>query len=98
MKAFEPIRLAVTLPVSEEMLAEREGFSRRGHLEPVTPDPEQIALHRRAEELVAEIESNPYVDISGYDWELNVAPLPTDRWVWDESHEEYMERWRAARS
>lgn len=72
------------------------GFLRKGHYEPVTPTPEQVEQHRRAEEVVKEIEENPYVRTMGYDWEIDVAPLETQRWVHDETEAEWLARFRAA--
>ena len=74
------------------------GFHRRGHYEPLTPTPEQVAQHARASELIAELEANPYVCIGGYDSEFSVEPLQTERWVADETHEEWMARWREHRA
>ena len=88
---------AVQIPVSEESTALRFGFHRRGHHEPVTPTPEQGAQHARAAELLAEIEANPYVRVEGYDLDFGVEPLVTERWVFDETHDEWMTRWRAWR-
>lgn len=96
--SFPISRNTVTMRVSEEWVAMEHGFSQLGHHEPVTPTAEQIAQHARAVELVAEIESNPYVRLGGYDYELDVEPLTTERWVADETHEEWMTRWREHRA
>lgn len=93
-----PQRMGLVQRVSEEMLASSEGFRQLGHYETVTPTPEQIAQHARAQELVREIEENPYVYIGGYDdYEVSVEPLQTRRWVFDETNEEWLERWRASK-
>lgn len=84
--------------VSEESVALMHGFHQLGHLEPVTPSPEQVAQHARAVEIAAEVEANPYLFIDGHDGYLKVEPLVTERWVADETHEEWMERWRQHRA
>lgn len=84
---------SITMLVSEEQAAMRYGFNQRGHYEPVTPAPEQIAQHARAVEIIKEFETNPYL-WAGYDGEVDVQPLGTQRWVPDETHEEWMARWR----
>lgn len=84
--------------LSEEQEAVSSGFRRKGHYETVTPTPEQIALHARAVEAVKEIEENPYVYIGGYDWDIDVKPLETKRWVFDETNEEWLARYEAAKA
>lgn len=89
-----PMRLSVeqvTSPLAD-------GFFRKGHYEPVTPTPEQIALHARAVEAVKEMGENPYVYIGGYDWDFDVKPLETERWVHDETEEEWLARYEAAKA
>jgi hypothetical protein len=88
-------RNTVTFRITEEMAAQMAGFHRRGHLEPVTPSAEQVAQHTRAAELIREVENNPFVDIT-HDG-LTLCELETERWVVDETAEEYVARWREAR-
>lgn len=89
---------SITLRVSEDMLAHTSGFEKRGHYETVEPTPEQIAEHARATELVRELNENQYLDISGYDYDITVRPLETERWVADETDAEFIGRWKAAGS
>ena len=87
-------KIASVMPISEEGLAWESGFSRRGHTERVEPTPEQVNAHQRAVELIAEAEANPYVRISGYDVDFGVEPLETERWVHDETEEQWLQRFR----
>lgn len=88
-------RIAVT---EEEMLAAHfSGFEQKGHYEPVTPTPEQVAQHARAKAALEELESNPYIS-HGFDDDPQLLPLKTERWVADETTEEYLERWRKERA
>lgn len=91
-------RNGVIIRVSEQEMAMRYGFRQLGHMEPVTPTPEQVAQHARAEELLRELDKNPYVYIGGYDTDISVEPLTTERWVADETDDEWMTRWREHRA
>lgn len=94
-----PVRkIGHTAFISEEEMAMRHGFHRRGHAEHVTPTKEQIAQHARAVSVMAEVEANPYIRLGGYDYEFDVIPLTTERWVYDETSEEWMARWREHRA
>lgn len=96
---FPIVKHPITYRVSEEMAAVSLGFSRLGHYEPVEVTDEQKAAHARALELVEEVEDNPYVHLDGYDADLRVDDLVTERWVPDETDEEWLRRfreWRAA--
>ena len=84
--------------VGEEMQAHLDGFPRKGHLEPVTPTPEQIAQHARAKAALKELESNPYISLGRMEDEPTLEPLKTERWVADETTEEWLERYRAAKA
>lgn len=91
-------RNSITMRVSEDWLAHTSGFQRRGHFEPVKPTPEQVAEHKRATDLLRELNENQYLDISGYDYDITVRPLETERWVADETDAEFIARWKAAGS
>ena len=82
------------LPVNLEVLALADPGApeQKGHYEPVTPTEEQIAQHARAKAALEEIEENPYIEWPRMDDDIEVRPLETERWVPDETHEEYMER------
>ncbi|MDL5351179.1 hypothetical protein [Microbacterium sp. zg-YB36] len=84
--------------VSEEMLAMMSGFPRKGHYEPVTPTPEQVAQHARAKAVLEELEVNPYLYVGRMEEDITLEPLETERWVPDETTEEWLERYRAARA
>lgn len=89
---------SVVISVSEQEMAMRYGFRQLYHMEPVTPTPEQVAAHARAEELLREVEENPYIFVDGYDGDLVLEPLQTERWVFDETDEEWMTSWREHRA
>ena len=74
-----------------------EGFEQRGHYEPVTPTPEQVAAHKRALEIVAELQTNPYILLGMRDEDPTVDDLVTERWVPDETDEEWLTRWRESK-
>lgn len=96
---FPIYKNAVAVRISEDEMAFRYRFARRGHIEQVTPAPEDIAKHQRAKELLAELEQNPYISLDGYDADLRVTELETQRWVPDETREQWLARfreWRAA--
>lgn len=86
------------IPISEEMQAYADGFPRKGHLEPVTPTPEQVAQHARAKAALEELEVNPYIHLGRMEDEPTLEPLVTERWVPDETAEEWLERYRAAKA
>lgn len=86
------------IPISEEMQAYADGFPRKGHLEPVTPTPEQVAQHARAKAALEELEVNPYISLGRMEDEPTLEPLETERWVPDETTEEWLERYRAAKA
>lgn len=86
------------LPPEQVLGAIGDHFIRKGHYEPVTPTPEQIAAHARAVDLVEEFYENPYIRVMGYDWEIDVEPLETKRWVHDETEDEWLARYEAAKA
>lgn len=67
---------------------------RKSHYDPVTPTEEQIAQHARAKAALEENEENPYI-MQGREDDPHLLDLTTERLVFDETHEEYMERLRA---
>lgn len=91
-------RNSVVMRVSEQEMAMHYGFRQLGHREPVTPTPEQVAQHARAVELLREIDENPYVYVGGYDMDISVEPLEAERWVADETDDEWITRWREHRA
>lgn len=91
-------RNSVTVRISEQEMAMRYGFRQLGHMEPVAPTLDQIHQHTRAVFLRAEIQTNPYLYIDGYDSDVSVLPLETERWVADETDEQWMARWREHRA
>lgn len=98
MVAVTPRKVSANFIISEAQIAMEYGFRRLGHMEPVTPTPEQVAAHARAEELLREVEENPYIYVDGYDGGLVIEPLQTERWVFDETDDEWMTRWREHRA
>ncbi|MBT2484816.1 MULTISPECIES: hypothetical protein [unclassified Microbacterium] len=85
------------VPVSEEFTLMLSGFERKGHWEETPLTNEDRELHARAVAAVEEVNSNPWVRLSGYDYDLDVAPLkPKRHFVPEETHEEHLARWIAA--
>lgn len=64
---------------------------RRTRLEVVEPTGKQLREHKRAKELLKELEKNKYIT-SDYDGTPALIPLQRDRLVWDETYEEWLER------
>ena len=91
-------RNSVVIRVSEQEMAMHYRFRQLGHMESVTPTPEQVAQHARAVELLRELDENPYVYVGGFDYDMSVEPLETERWVPDETEEQWMTRWREHRA
>lgn len=91
-------RNSVAIRVSEQEMAMHYRFRQLGHMEPVTPTPEQVAQHARAVELLREIDENPYIWLGSRDDDPYVEELTTERWVADETDEQWMARWREHRA
>jgi len=89
-------KVATVMQVSDTYMAHTSGFERKGHYEPVEPTDEEVKAHARAAEAIRELNENPYIQISGYDYDIELRPLETRRWVPDETDEEFTARWVAA--
>lgn len=84
------------MPISLEVYAAFESGApkRKSHYEPVTPTEEQVAQHARARAALEELEGNPYI-MQGREDDPYLLDLETRCLVFDETHEEYLERLRA---
>ena len=78
------------IPITLEVL-HGESDHRRTRLEVVEPTGKQLREHKRAKELLKELEKNKYIT-SDYDGTPVLIPLQRDRLVWDETYEEWLER------
>lgn len=86
-----------TMRVSEEMMLATSGFPQKGHWEEVPLTDEDRAAHARAVAAYEEVMSNPWIELSGYEYDFEVRPLEPRRvFVAEESDEEHMARWVAA--
>lgn len=86
-----------TFRVSEDMMLMSSGFPRKGHIEEIPLTDEDRAAHARAVLAYEEVMSNPWINLSGYDYEFDVRPLePGTTFVAEETDEEHMARWVAA--
>lgn len=82
---------------SEEIVADHDGFHQRGHIEYEPLTEEDRAAHKRAQEALAELESNPWVFRDYEDYKIE--PLePRGKFVPEETTEEWLARWRAWRA
>ncbi|WP_217182682.1 hypothetical protein [Streptomyces sp. AC495_CC817] len=68
---------------------------RRSHAIPVTPTEQQVAEHARAKLALEELESNSFVSWPRMDDEITIMDLPTEKVVFDETHEEFAKRLQA---
>lgn len=90
-------KIGYTMPISELSLLLASGFPQRGYWETVPLTDEDRAAHARAVAARDEIESNPWVELSGYEYDFHVRPLePKRRFIATETSEEWLERWTAA--
>lgn len=88
---------AVTMRLSEEMIATIEGFEHRGRYETIPLTDEDRAAHKRAKDALAELDSNPWVsrDYDGYMLEPLRERLD---FIPEETTEEWIARWRASKT
>lgn len=87
----------ITIQLSEALMLATSGFPQKGHWEETPLTEEDRAAHARAVAAVNEVESNRWVRLEGYDYELDVRPLqPERRFVPEETGDEHMARWVAA--
>lgn len=89
----KPRKIATTVMLSDTLMAYTSGFPQKGHRESVEPTEADRAQHDRAAAAVKEINENRYISITGYDYDIELLPLETERWVADETDEEYVARW-----
>ncbi|MDQ0726828.1 hypothetical protein [Microbacterium sp. W4I20] len=90
-------RNGFTFRVSEEMMLMNSWFPRKGHVEEIPLTDEDRDAHARAVLAHEECISNPWINLSGYDYEFDVLPLdPRKEFVAEETSEEHMARWIAA--
>jgi hypothetical protein len=94
MKILKPTKFGVTFPVSPEWELAVSHFPKRGHLETIPLTREDREAHARARAAYEECMSNPWIELSGYEYEFEVRPLqPRQVFVAEETDEEHMQRW-----
>lgn len=106
MNDAKPVKIApyiafnhnsVAIPMTDEMVLSLSWFPRKGHLEETPLTDEDRAEHARAVAAYEEVMSNPWITLTGYDYEFEVDPLePRKQFVSEETREEHMARWIAA--
>lgn len=93
---WNPEKQTATIHLTDMHLAAVEGFERLGHYEEIIPDDDASAKHKRAQELLGELLANEYFEWGDEDfW---IKPIETQRWVFDETFEEWLQRWRDSKS
>lgn len=65
---------------------------RKGHYEPRTPTRSEVDERKRAVKALAELEKNRFVAWPRMDDDIRIESLRTEEHIFDETHEEYMER------
>lgn len=83
--------------IPEDYFAQEAGFFQKGHTEEIPLTDDDIRAHARAKAAIEELESNPWIGL-GRDEDPWLTPLkPRKQFIPEETHEEYMARWRAHR-
>lgn len=94
---FSPHKNSIAMHISDDMALHMSWFPKKGHTEEIPLTDEDRAAHARAAAAYEEVMSNPWIDLSGYDYEFNVIPLkPMTTFVAEETDAEHMARWVAA--
>lgn len=94
---IDPYRNGFTFRISEEMMLHNSWFPKKGHIEEIPLTEGDRAAHARATLAHEECMSNPWINLSGYDYEFDVIPLePRKTFVAEETDEEHMARWITA--
>lgn len=97
MNTFKPTKIGNTIAVSDEYMLMASWFPMKGHSEEIPLTEEDRAAHARAVLAYEECMSNPWINLSGYDYEFEVMPLePRKRFIPEEIDAEHMARWMAA--
>lgn len=85
------------IDIPEEFALYNSGFEQKGHWEEIPLTDEDRASHARAVAAYEEVNSNPWISLSGYEYDFAVEPLePKRTFVPEETEVEWMARWVAA--
>lgn len=87
------VKRGFAIPFSWELLLSGP-HQRRGHKENIQPPTaEEWFRYHEATRMWAALQENPYLRITGYDWDWEIEePEPTYDWVWDETEDEWKQR------
>ena len=89
------VKHSFTFHLSEEYMAAMDGFPQKGHVEKLEITEADRLAHKRARKALKELESSEWV----YADELpELLPLKREKWVPDETAEEWLARYREAKA
>lgn len=91
-----PHKIGFVMRLSETEVAMADGFEQKGHLEHQEWSPETRQAVKEAHEIIKALEANPHInyDLDGMPY---VEEPVKNVWVPEETHEEWLQRWRETR-